>query len=416
MAGGAVRNNSRTGILFVLIVFGQIGFLRPAQGETLSASVSDRTATDGISAVVARQDAAGGSLEKTLVAISSEAAEDLTGKAFDAASVRREIRRLEAGARAAIGARKDPRAIVASLNRFLFDEQRFVYDCVAGNPENFLLDHVLARKRGNCLGLSAVYLILAERLDLPLRGVYLPSHCLVRYDDGTVRFNIETGERGAEHPDGRYWREFDLEKGRPYLSSLSKQETAGVYLKSMGAAYSRKGMEERALRLSLDASERYPGLPDAWFNAGVSQFKMGRMEEAVPLFRRALLLDPRMAAAQDNLGVALARQGRCPEALVEARKAVALSPRSPIPRGNLAATLCACGTVDEGIREYRRVLEIDPGNARAEAALAKAYYGRGQFPEAILHIDRAMELGCAFDPDMLEALEEHRNGSPAELP
>lgn len=416
MAGSAVRRNTQANILYVLIIFGQFVLPRPVRAMDLSASVSTRQAIDVDAAAAVRADGAGTSLENMLMAISSESVEGLTGKAFDSASVDREIRRLEEGARAAIGERKDPRAIVAALNRYLFDGEGFAYDCMAGTPENFLLDQVLFRKRGNCLGLTSLYLILGERLSLPLHGVYLPSHCFVRYDDGTARFNIETGERGGDHPDGRYWGEFGLAKGRPYLASLSKKEMAGVYLKSVSAAFSRNGLDERALRLSLEASVYYPGFPDAWFNAGVSCLKMGRFEEAVSLFRSALLLDPRMAAAQDNLGVALARQGRFQEALAEARKAVELSPGSPISRGNLAATLCACGMVEEGMREYRKVLEIDPDNARALSALAKAHFARGEYREAIVHGDRAMELGCAFDPAMLGALEKHRTGSATDLP
>ena len=416
VAGGGMRRPSQTNFLYFIIVFSQIFLLRPVQGQDLSASVSDRITPGGERAAMRRLADTGISLEETLISFSSEAGEELTGRAFDPVSVDREIRRLETGARAAVGERKDPRAIVAALNRYLFEEQGFAYDCAAGVPENFLLDHVLSRKRGNCLGLSSLYLILAERLDLPLRGVYLPSHCFVRYDDGTVRFNIETREKGEDYPDGRYWREFGLSEGRPYLASLTKKEMAGVYLKSVGAAFSRNGMDERALRLSLDASAYYPGYPDAWFNAGVSCLKTGRLEEAVSMFRRALRLDPRMAAAQDNLGVALARQGRFREALEEARKAVELSPRSTISRGNLAATLCACGEVDEGMREYRRVLEIDPGNARALSALAKAHFARGEYQEAIFHSDRATALGCAFDPAMLDALEKQRTVSATDLP
>lgn len=356
------------------------------------------------------------SFEQTLLAVASGAMEDLTGNAFRSGFVAQEIGRLEAGARAAIREGKTPRERIAALNRYLFDTEGFVYDCIAGNPENFLLEPVLHRKRGNCLGLASLYLILAERISLPLHGVHLPSHCLVRYDDGRERFNIETGERGAEHPDGRYWREFGLTEGRPYLISLSKREMAGVYRKSVAASYSRKGMGEHALRWSLEAAAAYPGLPDAWFNAGVSCLKLGRFAEAERHFREAVRLDPGMAIARDNLGVALARQGRYRDALAEAQRAADLSPRSPITRGNLAATLCACGMVEEGIREYRKVLEIDPSNARAAEALANLLYGRGEFPEAIVHTERAMELGCTFDPAMLKALDGHRAETPSDLP
>jgi tetratricopeptide (TPR) repeat protein len=354
-------------------------------------------------------------LGKTLILASSLVGAELTGVPVDPAAVEKEITRLAEKIRPALRDRSDPRAVIAAMNRILFVDEGFSYDRVAGNTDNYLLDRVLRRKRGNCLGLTAVYLLLAERLSLPLHGVYVPSHCFARYDDAGVRFNIETGEKGADRDDGRYQRDFGLRGGRPYLRSLGRKEMIGVYLKSLGASCSRKGMEDRALRLYREAAVFYPGLPDAYFNAGVSFQKKGLLDEAIGQYRRALELDPDLAVARDNLGVALAKQGRYREALVEVRKAVALTPRNPVTRGNYAAALCACGMLTDGIREYRKVLEIDPDNARALSGLTRAYYTRGEFYEAIVHCDRARERGCEFDPAMLGTLEKYRASSPAPL-
>ena len=355
-------------------------------------------------------------LAKTLVMTSSLVGAELTGVPVDPAVVEEAIVRLAERVRPALQDRRDPRKVLSALNRFLFDEEGFAYDCVAGNPENFLLDRVIARKRGNCLGLTAIYLILADRLDLPLHGVYVPSHCFVRYEEGGVRINIETGEKGADREDGRYIHDFGLTAGRPYLRSLGRKEMIAVYLKSLGAALSRKGMEDRAVELYREAAVFYPGLPDLHFNAGVSFHKRGLFDEAIAEYRRALDLDPDLAVARDNIGVALAKQGRFQEALVEARRAVALSPKSPVSRGNLAATLCAGGMVEEGIREFRKVLEIDPDNARALAGLTNAHYARGEFRAALAHCDRARERGCDFDPVLLGTLEKYREPAPASLP
>ena len=283
-----------------------------------------------------------------------------------------EIDRLAARLRPALGDRTDPRRVVAALNRFVFEEEGFTYDPVPGNTWNYLPDRVLARRRGNCLGLTVLYLALAERLGLPLRAVYLPSHCFLRYEDRGVRINIETAERGAAWDDARYARVFGVTDDRPYLRSLGTKETIGVFLKSLGAARSRAGREVEALALYRAASLYFPGLPDVAYNAGISYQKMGRVDEAVEEYRRALALDPALAAARDNLGVALARQGRYGEALAEARRAVTLDPRNVVSRGNLAATFCACGMTTEGIREYEKVLALDPGNTRALSGLSKA--------------------------------------------
>lgn len=397
-------------MLFLVPLAGVVG--HPVHGQCASGAGAPTSIQADPLAAIADLEATAVSIESALLT-ASEAGRGLTGNSFDPAAVGRELDRLAEGARSATRGRKQPREAVAALNRFLFEEEGFTYDCAAGNPDYYLVDRVLAGKRGNCLGLTSLYLILAERLSLPIHGVYVPSHCFARYDDGAARFNIETAERGSERDDERYRREFGLRDGRPYPMSLGKKEMAGVFLKSLGAAFSRRGRDEEALRVYRVAAALSPGLPDVSFNAGVSLQKMGMIGEAIGQYRRALELDPGLAAARDNLGVSLAKTGRLAEALVEARKAVALSPRNAVSRGNLAATLCACGKLEEGILEFRKVLETEPGNRRALAGLARAYFDRREFPNALVFSDMALEAGCRLDSSMLEFLDGFRSRAAA---
>ncbi len=310
-------------------------------------------------------------LAAILAATDAGAADPSAGSAA-ARPVAAEIDLLAARLGPAVADRTNPRRVVTALNRFVFDQEKFVYDAVPGNTENYLPARVLARRRGNCLGLTVVYLALAERLGLPLRAVYMPSHCFLRYEDRGARINIETAAKGAAWDDARYAQLFGVTKDRPYLRSLGTREAVGVYLKSLGAARSREGRDDVALALYGHAERCAPGLPDVPYNEGVSYQKMGMLDEAIARYRRALALDPGLAAARDNLGVALAQQGHYRQALEEARRAVSLDPRNVVSRGNLAATFCACGMTTEGIREYEKVLEQDPANARARSGLAKA--------------------------------------------
>lgn len=311
----------------------------------------------------------------------------------------------------------DVRGAVEAFGRVLFGDLGFAYDPASGNPDNFLPDRVLARRKGNCLGLTVLYLALAERLGVPLRWGYAPSHCFPRFEEGDRCVNAETAENGALTSDERYAREFGLSGDRPYLTTLGRREMIGLYLKSQGAALSRRNDEERALRAYDIAALYYPCLPDIPFNAGVSFLKTGRLDEAVARYRTALSLDPGLAAARDNIGVARARQGRYDEALEEGRRAVSLDPRNASARSNLAATLCACGKTGEGIREYLRVLSDEPGNARALAGLASAHFRRGEVTEAMQWGDRAIAAGGRPDPALLKELDRRRPFlPPADFP
>ena len=346
---------------------------------------------------------------------SAQGSRDLLGLPVAPSFPEREIARLADRLRPEIGTATDGNRIVDVFRRVLLSEEGFTYDKSAGAPENYLLESVLAKKRGNCLGLSMLLLALADRLGLPMRGVYVPSHCFVRYEDKGVRRNIELSDGGAPWEDDRYRQVFRIRPGRPYLTSLESREMLGVYLKSLGAGYSRKGREEEALRLYDEAARFYPGLPDVHYNAGVSLQKLGRLGEAEAKYRRALALDPEIAAARDNLSVLLASEGRFDEAIEEARRAVELEPMNAGTRGNLAAAYCGCGRLDEGIREYRAALEIDPGNRMALSGIAVAYFSRGSFREAITACDQAKAVGCRINPSMLEALDRYRHDRSARM-
>ncbi|HZL98492.1 MAG TPA: tetratricopeptide repeat protein [Terriglobales bacterium] len=316
----------------------------------------------------------------TILRHSVRGSRDLLGLPVDPSLPEREMTRLADRLRPEVAAAADGDQVVSAFRRVLLVEERFTYDKSSADPGNYLLESVLARRKGNCLGLSLLYLALADRLGVPFRGVYVPSHCFVRYEGNGVRANVEFADGGASWEDDRYRREFRIPPARPYLRSLAPAEMLGVFLKTLGAGYSRKGREEDALRLYDEAGRLYPGLPDVHYNAGVSLQKLGRDDEAIGKYRRALDLDPEMAAARDNLSILLAGKGRYDEAIGEARRAVELEPWNAAARGNLAAVYCGCGRLDEGIREYRMAAQIDPGNRRIRSGLKQAYISRGSHP------------------------------------
>ena len=67
------------------------------------------------------------------------------------------------------------------------------------------LPSVLDGRRGVCLGVSILYLCLAQRLGLDLEIITPPGHIYVRYQspEGEM-INIETTARGIDIPSERY--------------------------------------------------------------------------------------------------------------------------------------------------------------------------------------------------------------------
>lgn len=91
----------------------------------------------------------------------------------------------------------DPRKAVDVLDRYLFGELGF-----GGNRENYYdprnsyLNDVLERKVGLPITLSIVYLAIGRRLGLPVFGVGLPGHFIVKWEDSRARIFIDPFNRG----------------------------------------------------------------------------------------------------------------------------------------------------------------------------------------------------------------------------
>lgn len=90
-----------------------------------------------------------------------------------------------------------PESAVSSINRYLFEERGFRGNRLDYyNPRNSFLNDVMARRTGIPITLSVLYMEIARRLGLPIHGVGLPGHFLVKYDDRSRVFFIDPFHEG----------------------------------------------------------------------------------------------------------------------------------------------------------------------------------------------------------------------------
>jgi len=90
-----------------------------------------------------------------------------------------------------------PQKLLEAINDYLFDELGFTgneqnyYD-----PENSYLNRVVDRRTGNSISLCLIYLLIARRLRLPVAGIGMPGHFLLRYQSTTVELFVDAFNRG----------------------------------------------------------------------------------------------------------------------------------------------------------------------------------------------------------------------------
>ncbi len=86
---------------------------------------------------------------------------------------------------------------IEALNQVLFQDLRFEGNTIDYyDPDNSYLNRVLEKRVGLPISLSVVYLLVARRLNLPVHGVGMPAHFLVKYETPRDEIFIDPFNRG----------------------------------------------------------------------------------------------------------------------------------------------------------------------------------------------------------------------------
>jgi folate-binding protein YgfZ len=177
----------------------------------------------------------------------------------------------------------------------------------------------------------------------------------------------------------------------------------------------------------------------AFYRRGMEAFRADRFEEARGLFERALLMNPRHTDAFEAMGVSQERLGRLDDAIETMRALTGMDPEHVMGWTNLSRYCAQCGLIEEaeeikgrvaaliwkrelGEREaerraaedaerrqaellerielFRRVLEMDPDDVIANFGLGKIYLDLKRYEEAVPCFRKAI----AAQPDYSMAL------------
>ena len=301
----------------------------------------------------------------------------------------------------------NPKKIVSLINHYLFEKKNYS-SVLPSDPdyiklENSALPWVIENKKGDCLGLSLLYLALTERLRLPFYGIAVPTHVFVRYDDGKKKINIETTGKGYEYKDRYYEKEFMLHPTYKnynfYLRNLSKREVIGLFLSDLGVVYGLKGMYNEAIAELKKAIMINPNNAEAHSNLGVVYIIIGMHDEAIAEYKKGIEINPNDAKAHYNLGAAYHEKGMHNKAITELKKAIEINPNLAEAHDGLGLAYLNKGMYDEAIAEWKKAIEINPNLAEAHYSLGSVYVMIGMYDEAIAEYKKAIEI----NPNLAEA-------------
>lgn len=209
---------------------------------------------------------------------------------------------------------------VVALKDYLFDELGFwgnVDDYF--DPRNSYLNQVLDRHTGIPITLSVVYLELARRLDLPMVGIGLPGHFIVRYDGDEEPLYLDPFNGGITMSTGDCRQLVaDISDGRlpfraSYLSPVDSRQILTRMLRNLKGIYVARADFEAALPIVEKMILLNPTAVEEIRDLGMLHYYAGHKLKAVGCLERYLKLAPKaqdVETVQHNLDTILRKVAR----------------------------------------------------------------------------------------------------------
>ena len=168
----------------------------------------------------------------------------------------------------------------------------------------------------------------------------------------------------------------------------------------------QNGDLQGAVRAYLAILSSHPARVDVRSNLGAAYSALGRYEDAIEQYKRALIIDGTNHAIRFNLALAYYKAAWFSEAAIELEKFIAAVPNSP-QTANAQLVLADCQV---RLGEYKKVIQLlspsadaDPNNRTLAYLLGSALIGDGQLDKGQAIIDRLFRHEDSAEAHLLMA-------------
>ncbi|MGM0580846.1 MAG: transglutaminase-like domain-containing protein [Bacteroidota bacterium] len=117
------------------------------------------------------------------------------------------------------------------------------------SPNNSFLKSVLESKKGNPISLSVVYMLVAEKLGLPIYGVNLPNLFIITYKSKEVQFYVNAFNRGlifSKKDIDNYLANLNLTPKSIYYEPCSNEDIIKRVLRNLIMAFEKLGEHHKS--------------------------------------------------------------------------------------------------------------------------------------------------------------------------
>ncbi|MBV9385700.1 MAG: tetratricopeptide repeat protein [Chroococcidiopsidaceae cyanobacterium CP_BM_ER_R8_30] len=163
-----------------------------------------------------------------------------------------------------------------------------------------------------------------------------------------------------------------------------------------GYCLGRLGRHDEALTSFNKAIELNPDEPLAWHMQSMALFTLARYDEALTSFNKAIELEPNIAQAWELRGMVLAALERYDEALVSFNKAIKLELNDAQTWELQGMVLVTLKRYDEALVSLNKAIELDPSNKHSWELRGGVLRILGCYDEALASFDKVIELDSNY--------------------
>ncbi|HDQ25320.1 MAG TPA: tetratricopeptide repeat protein, partial [bacterium] len=195
---------------------------------------------------------------------------------------------------------------------------------------------------------------------------------------GIIFFNVKNNDNEAI----KYFKR---------VQELNPADGDNMYF--MGLSYLRKGDNEKALEVFLEAvAKNASNSTEANFRIGQVYYRKNMFGDAISYLEKTVAASPKHVEARELLGIIYHKRKNTDKAITNLAEVVKYAPENFNAHYLLGLNYYEKKQYDKMMSAYKKAIEINPGFADAYYNLGMAYYYRNEFEEAIKQFEEAKRL------------------------
>lgn len=318
-----------------------------------------------------------------------------------------------------------PERIIQEINRFIFQEMEFRFPPHSLHAKDIdlytFLPSVMDTRQGVCLGVSILYLSLAQRLALPLDILTPPGHIFLSYSSQGKTINIETTARGIHLPTEVY-----LGVNTRHLSKRTIKEVIGMAFFNQASVYWQREEYATAVQLYEKAILFMPDDPLVKMLLGLNYLFIGKKSAGKNMLRSIPMTpwEDEVSAESipadylngkidiEGLQTTFLHVDETRTSIIEKQKSLektlARYPQYRAGLFQLATTWLQLGRGQEAQAILEKYHALDPNNVTVEYYLAILCIRRFDYPRAWVFLKNAESLAekRGHHPQALRSVRE----------